>query len=1057
MSFPVHVPFIAGQDESWDKKLLPMGPVRAIKNMFFERNGRLVPRRACETESFENEIGHIATVGLADPNTTFAATSDSLAIGLAETGAKALYSWAPVPGGTGNHLLRRPGSATMWSKGKTIHPDRDRGAGQRSGHIALNSLGGIVRSYEVIGTQTFVLGGQVTGYPIISSVAVSQVAFEVCDENANVLFSLVTDDLLASPSSDTYISHKMIHSSVADVALLLIRTAGGSFFYFIETKAPYTINKIKNQGWSGSPASWDIYPVPGEFFFLMAADFVDPNDPSNRFPALVRVPFWRLPDLNKDVIIEGADISDQITCTGVVGDYYMIGRAPVAMGLAPLRILRRQGTAQVPLPLFGWDDIAPQFNGLFNIAARSWTTPGVAADKTPLGTALHLGITLENRETVFFGYLSGKLKPIEVNDLETQLSYEVVAAEQVTGHPLATGTQSVYPTIPWNQFETDSGREFELSGLLHLISPSGSHGGIPIPLGAQRRTALLPLPARRGGRVLWAYDYNDGFKGSGANRVAAFSVEEDTVHGVKTRDGEVFIPGIPLTVFDGHNVVAAGFDVGPIVVSDALTVNTPGGSTLTEGATYYYQFIAEWRDANGRIWRSAPTVPRKRLITAPDNRVFSVEVMLGFTVPQNGARILGYLSKPNGTVVRKVIEATLAAGTKAGYPGGFPIVANALFTFKSDPTDFDPLPYTSGNLLPNDPAPDCSMLVRTRSRLWVAGLPNRPSSVQASQTLVDTLGPAWSNADNFFINLPGEVTALAAMDDSVVAFTETGIFVIGGDGPNPQGIGGFAEPQSIPTNVGCVSQKSVIVYAGGIFFQSQKGIESIGRGAGSPEWIGQPVMGTIQQYPNCRGVMSSQDDNTIRWLFSNDHSSVVIVYDLRIGAWMVYQYAATADFISGGPEMRLSGALLTSVRRELNVGEDPENPGSLIATQSLRVGGLNGWAYGKRMNILGEYLGPCRVTLEFDFNDKPHLPLDTYTWTLDSTDYAPGDPVQLELDLPVYNYNSVNFRLYTFPPVQSQADPIMAAGTLRTFAANGITVYFDPAENGPRLASFQKG
>jgi hypothetical protein len=120
---------------------------------------------------------------------------------------------------------------------------------------------------------------------------------------------------------------------------------------------------------------------------------------------------------------------------------------------------------------------------------------------------------------------------------------------------------------------------------------------------------------------------------------------------------------------------------------------------------------------------------------------------------------------------------------------------------------------------------------------------------------------------------------------------------------------------------------------------------------------------------------------------------------------------------------------------------------TVIETGSLRLSGINGWAYGRRVNVLGEFRSDTTVTLEMNFDDQGWVPTDKFSWALTTADYAAGDAVFLELTLPVMLFNSVTFRL-------SWSNPLDAD---ETFWAHGLTVFYDPAEEGPRVFANQKG
>jgi hypothetical protein len=252
----------------------------------------------------------------------------------------------------------------------------------------------------------------------------------------------------------------------------------------------------------------------------------------------------------------------------------------------------------------------------------------------------------------------------------------------------------------------------------------------------------------------------------------------------------------------------------------------------------------------------------------------------------------------------------------------------------------------------------------------------------------------------------------------------------------------------------------VVTNEAGVWYQTRRGIELLPRGAGSPVWVGQGVRDVTRDYPTCLGA-SSMPDNTVRWVFSNDAGAfVVIVWDQRAASWFVHDYPSAEtgvgetgpqsvgyllEQVTGEPAMALLSADLLGkeVDREARPGAQ-----SMLETGSIRPAGLNGWHFGRRVNVLGEWLGPCAIRLEFAFSDQGYLPQDTFTWVLDEDEYAEGDPVELELTLPVMKFSAVQFRLSWTP---------LSATVEHSFAANGLTVWFERADMGQRVPARQKG
>jgi hypothetical protein len=121
----------------------------------------------------------------------------------------------------------------------------------------------------------------------------------------------------------------------------------------------------------------------------------------------------------------------------------------------------------------------------------------------------------------------------------------------------------------------------------------------------------------------------------------------------------------------------------------------------------------------------------------------------------------------------------------------------------------------------------------------------------------------------------------------------------------------------------------------------------------------------------------------------------------------------------------------------------------IYETGQIRPGGLNGGAYGRRLNVLGTYFGACSVKIEMAFDDAPAFSTTKIkTWTLTDADYASGGSVVLELTLPVQKFFAARFRITV----------TRAAGvTVDAFHAHGMTMFFDSEGEGPRVGAGSKG
>lgn len=536
---------------------------------------------------------------------------------------------------------------------------------------------------------------------------------------------------------------------------------------------------------------------------------------------------------------------------------------------------------------------------------------------------------------------------------------------------------------------------------------------------------------------------------------------EEVIHSTRSRDGEDTISG-GLVRSCSESTVLNGFTGPPIFYFGRATNTNDPGETATASYEYLVTAILEYEDDLGRIIRSAPSPVRTLTTPAPAadftniiNCCFACHS--GVPDPSRRSRLAFYLSDANGTVLYRRGEAELFPGENATFSPG-------------DDRQYEtaqpgmPTIYTASELSNNAP-PTCKFTALAKGRLWAGGLPDS-SIVQASKYIRETNGIEWNELDSFKIFLPSEVTGIAGIDSSVIIFTRDFVYAVHGEGPTNNGVGAFSEPQLIPSSSGCINHLSVISTEIGVFYQSVRGVEIVPRGMASPQWIGQPVRDTIEQYPECKGVAYSTSDWSVRWLFSNGTSSVVVVYDQRAKAWYVFDYG-TAD--SGAAFSKIgrnegrpgnvehdamilgTTALSDSEIEDLDAGKEAVLADSAhLETGDLRFGAVQGWFSGRRLNILGQFGGrDCNVKVDMAFDGEDYLPQDTYTWNITSSEYGTDVPVELEIELPVQLFSSARFKL----TVESTDD----SGTNESFKLNGMAVYYTPRPEGPRLAARNTG
>jgi hypothetical protein len=122
-----------------------------------------------------------------------------------------------------------------------------------------------------------------------------------------------------------------------------------------------------------------------------------------------------------------------------------------------------------------------------------------------------------------------------------------------------------------------------------------------------------------------------------------------------------------------------------------------------------------------------------------------------------------------------------------------------------------------------------------------------------------------------------------------------------------------------------------------------------------------------------------------------------------------------------------------------------------IETGDIRVAGLQGWAFGRRVHLLGNFGGrDCDVVIEYAYDGQAYLSGDTYTWRLTEEERGSDLPIELELSPRRIKFSSIRFRVRV-QPLSDDTD------SQYSFKPNGLSLYYTPAAEGPRLAARDRG
>jgi len=274
----------------------------------------------------------------------------------------------------------------------------------------------------------------------------------------------------------------------------------------------------------------------------------------------------------------------------------------------------------------------------------------------------------------------------------------------------------------------------------------------------------------------------------------------------------LFLTSSQLTVFDGQDVFEASFPIPDDIVSEISA-----GATLTVRYCYTFTFT----DANGVEVESSPSTDLTVTTNDPSGSNVTIEVRtLKLTrKPAERVKINLYRTNDNGTsfflakqasndstvdtitIVDDVSEATLATR---------------------------PALYTEGNVLENDPIPECTFVKQLGNRIFFV-----PSS-NTNQIGYTKLDQYHASPVDFRITIDqsndDNITALAELNGNLVIFKNDLIYILTGTGPDNTGQNDDFSVRRVPTDVGCIQPRSIAQLRDKVMFKSRSGLAHIDRG-----------------------------------------------------------------------------------------------------------------------------------------------------------------------------------------------------------------------------------
>ena len=460
------------------------------------------------------------------------------------------------------------------------------------------------------------------------------------------------------------------------------------------------------------------------------------------------------------------------------------------------------------------------------------------------------------------------------------------------------------------------------------------------------------------------------------------------------------ISGGALAEFNGL-CEETGFSNFPVIFS----VVGGGGGALSSG-TYLYVAVFEYLDTQGRRHRSAPSDPFTFASGANTSATLQIETLIAQSKAAN-VSVHVYRTLVGGTTYHRV---TPNVGAPNAFSGTFVTYVDLMGDTAAAANEFI---YTDGGVIPNQLPPPCTFMCLCNGRLWLGGQLDR-CVLTSSKLLVDGEPTQFGDPSDFEFEvfLPENNTGLASLDGTLVAFAREAIYLVTGDGPDDQGVGGYNPPQKLPCDVGCIDWRSVVETSIGVFFQSKRGIYLLPRGFNAPVFIGAEVEDTLASFPICKSATlvsapanaSGQGEITVRFVMTDTENGVntaCLVYDLKTQGWSVDTNIGVGSQGPGGTWLDTfvqSGANTGSLN--LLFAEDRTTYAisstfipTKLGTGDIRPFGVAGYGGFDHVVLVGEFRGAANVNVSVSVDGAT---ADVYPFQVTAAD-APDGSVYLDV------------------------------------------------------------
>lgn len=472
-------------------------------------------------------------------------------------------------------------------------------------------------------------------------------------------------------------------------------------------------------------------------------------------------------------------------------------------------------------------------------------------------------------------------------------------------------------------------------------------------------------------------------------RLCTIDFDSDLAYQTAQLGRGLYLAGGLMQHYDGARWAEATPHAAADFAAGATTgITQTSGGSMSAG-TYGYIFVYEEIDNQGEIHPGATSVPVTVVVTSGTAVSIPAIPTLRLTSKKN-VRISVWRSPANQTGTPSQIpyyrvsglDPTVAVGNNR-YIANDPTVDSVTFVDGISDTTLltrEPL-YTNGGILSNDPTPCAGGAIATgKGRLYYTD-PADPNVVRFTQQLRDDTGA--EESPGLFVRVDpygGDIVAISALDDAIVAHKQASTMVFGGPGPDADGgastQAGFTLPQLLTSDVGCSSPRSVVQTPLGVMFATSKGIVMLGRDRQIDINVGAAVYGYKDQVISRSTLLP--DRRQVVFLTA-DADGRTLLYDYEHQQWSTYTNHLGIDAtVTNGAYVyvRTDGRVFRETIGQY--ADDNSHIPMLVSTAWIKMAGyLQGFQRVLHASVVGAFKSAHQLSMRYriDYQDAWSEPI----------------------------------------------------------------------------------